>query len=358
MEHPNLDLKEASLSIEKALARFLEENRLRQLPLTLYQDLFSDMSDFILRKGKRIRPLLFLVAYKAFGGERELGDLLLLRNAIALELLHSFILIHDDIVDLSDRRRGLPTFHRTIERHLRDRADRPRIAQGLAMVAGDILFSMASEAMQQSDLSTHHQYIAVQHFQRYVTETGIGQIYDIILGDRKISQIKIEDVTQMYTLKTTRYTFEAPFVLGALHAGVEDRKIQEISRICEPLGLAFQMMNDLGEFNLEDAFQSDLIDAKKTMLLLEAFQSLNSMEQNFLELCVERIDQPNSLQKIRQLIEQSGALDRLKLKMNQFFYESEDRLRTSSLSQRQQVGLREAIDWVRNAASSFSHTHA
>lgn len=358
MEHPSLDLKEASLCIEEALATFLEENRLRQLSLTLYQDLFSDMSSFILRKGKRIRPLLFLVAYKAFGGDRPLSDALLLRNAIALELLHSFILIHDDIVDLSDRRRGLPTFHRTIERHLRDRADRPRIAQGLAMVAGDILFSMASEAMQHSDLSAHHQYTAVQHFQRYVTETGIGQIYDIILGDRKISQIRIEDVTQMYTLKTTRYTFEAPFVLGALHAGVEESKIQEISRICEPLGLAFQMMNDLGEFTLDDAFQSDLVDAKKTMLLFEAFQNLNPMEQSFLELCVERIDQPNSLQKIRQLIEQSGALDRLKVKMSEFFSESESRLRDSTLSDRQQMGLRDAIDWVRKAASSFQHTHA
>ena len=358
MEHPSLDLKEASLCIEEALATFLEENRLRQLSLTLYQDLFSDMSSFILRKGKRIRPLLFLVAYKAFGGDRPLSDSLLLRNAIALELLHSFILIHDDIVDLSDRRRGLPTFHRTIERHLRDRTDRPRIAQGLAMVAGDILFSMASEAMQQSDLSASHHYIAVQHFQRYVTETGIGQIYDIILGDRKISQIRMEDVTQMYTLKTTRYTFEAPFVLGALHAGVEEGKIQEIDRICEPLGLAFQMMNDLGEFTLDDAFQSDLVDAKKTMLLFEAFQNLNPMEQSFLELCVERIDQPNSLQKIRQLIEQSGALDRLKLKMNEFFSESETRLRDSTLSERQQMGLRDAIDWVRKAASSFQHTHA
>lgn len=358
MDHPNLDLKEASLYIEKALQFFLEENRLRQQSLSLYQDLYSDLSEFILRKGKRIRPLLFLVAYKAFGGDRSLSDPLLLRSAIALELLHSFILIHDDIVDLSDRRRGLPTFHRTIERHLRDRIERPRIAQGLAMVAGDILFSMASEAMQQSDLSASHHYIAVQHFQRYVTETGIGQVYDIILGDRKISQIQSDDVTQMYTLKTTRYTFEAPFVMGALHVGVEDCKIQEISRICEPLGLAFQMMNDLGEFNLDDAFQSDLIDAKKTMLLLEAYQNLNPMEQSFLELCVDRIDQPNTLLKIRKLIENSGALEKLKTKMNQLFFDADQRLNDSSLDEKQQSGLRNAIQWVRKAASTTVHTHA
>ncbi|MES2309743.1 MAG: polyprenyl synthetase family protein [Verrucomicrobiota bacterium] len=358
MEHPTLDLGEANIWIEKALQDFLQERRLQQQSLGLYQDLFEDMCEYILRKGKRIRPLLFLIAYKAFGGDRPLNHPSLLRSAIALELLHAFILIHDDIIDLSDRRRGLPTFHRLIERHLRERADRPRIAQGLAMVAGDILFSMASEAMQQSDLSNHHQYVAVQHFQRYVTETGIGEIYDIILGDRRLSQIHPEDVTQMYTLKTTRYTFEAPFVLGALNAGVEDRRIQEISRICEPLGLAFQMMNDLGEFTLEDGFQSDLIDAKKTMLLLEAFQGLNPMEQNFLEMCVDRIDQPNSLQKIRDLIEQSGALQRLNERMNQSFKESEARLKQSSLDRVQQSGLQEAIEWVRQVATNTKHTHA
>jgi geranylgeranyl diphosphate synthase type I len=358
MEHPSLNLAEASVWIEKALQDFLQERRLQQQPLALYQDLYEDMCEYILRRGKRIRPLLFLIAYKAFGGERDLNQPALLRSAIALELLHAFILIHDDIIDLSDRRRGSPTLHRVIERHLRERTDRPRIAQGLAMVAGDILFSMASEAMQETDLSAKHRYIAIQHFQRYVTETGIGEVYDIILGDRRLSQINAEDVTQMYTLKTTRYTFEAPFVLGALHAGVDDKRIQEISRICEPLGLAFQMMNDLGEFTLEDGFQSDLIDAKKTMLLLETFQGLNPMEQNFLEMCVDRIDQPNSLQKIRTLIEQSGALDRLKKRMTDSFEESEIRLKKSSLDLVQQCGLQEAIQWVRKVAASTKHTHA
>lgn len=353
-----MEIAPVSAMIEEALRIFLGEQGSRQSGLLLYQEIYQDMQEFILRKGKRIRPLLFLVAYRAFGGDKTFEDPYLLRSAIALELLHGFILIHDDIIDLSDKRRGLPTLHRQIERHLHDPQDRSRIAQGLAMVAGDILFSMASEVIQQGDRTSHQQVLAVRYFQRYVTETGIGEIYDIILGDRKLHQISSEDIVQMYTLKTTRYTFEAPFVLGALFAGVEESNVQEISKVCEPLGLAFQMMNDLDEFQLEDGLQSDLMDAKKTMLLFEAYQGLNAQDQMFLQWCVDRFDEPNALRKIKELIDQSGAVVRLQTKMRNLFNESESRLMNSNLTISQQKGLQDAIAWVRHIASTSKSTHA
>lgn len=358
IEEFHFDVSAASSLIEKELQQFLKEQESHQSEMRLYRDVYEDMREYLLRKGKRIRPMLFLVAYRAFGGEKSIDFRPLLRSAISLELLHGFILIHDDIIDLSDTRRGLPTLHRKVERHFHRTQDRSRMAQGLAMVAGDILFSMASEAIQQSDLSSRHQYLAVRYFQRYVTETGIGEIYDILLGSRPLSQTSREDILQMYTLKTTRYTFEAPFVLGALYAGIAEEKITEISKICEPLGLAFQMMNDLDEFQSEEVFQSDLMDAKKTLLLFETYQGLHAKDRAFLDWCVERIQEPNSLRKIKALVHDSKAVERLQSQMKALFDESQTRLRQSSLSPEQQKGLESAIHWVRETAASTRHTHA
>ena len=106
------ELQQAPGHFEAFLARFFEENSERYAYGDLFEPLYLDMTEFVARRGKRIRPMLLLGAYRVFGGERSFEETALLRAALSLELLHSFILVHDDVIDQSERRRRLPTFHK------------------------------------------------------------------------------------------------------------------------------------------------------------------------------------------------------------------------------------------------------
>src|ERR1700677_219546 len=121
--NPTLDLLRAELQqapalFETFLARFFQENAERYAYGELFEPLYLDITEFVGRRGKRIRPMLLLGSYRIFGGTRAVEDKSLLSAALSLELLHSFILIHDDVIDQSERRRHLPTFHKLAEERL------------------------------------------------------------------------------------------------------------------------------------------------------------------------------------------------------------------------------------------------
>src|SRR5580698_7002634 len=92
------ELQQAPSIFEGYLARFFHENTERYAYGELFEPLYLDMTEFVARRGKRIRPMLLLGSYRIFGGERPFDDPSLLRSALSLELLHSFILIHDDVI--------------------------------------------------------------------------------------------------------------------------------------------------------------------------------------------------------------------------------------------------------------------
>src|ERR1700733_8809543 len=145
------ELQQAPAFFEDFLARFFQENTERYAYGDLFEPLYLDMTEFVARRGKRIRPLLALGSYRIFGGDRSFEDPSLLRAALSLELLHAFILIHDDVIDQSARRRGLPTFHKLVEERLGRLDDAARIGANVAMVVGDLIFAMALETLRSID---------------------------------------------------------------------------------------------------------------------------------------------------------------------------------------------------------------
>jgi len=185
----------------------------------LFEPIFFDMCEFVGRKGKRIRPLLFLLTYRALGGNKSWGDKSLIQAALSLELLHAFVLVHDDLIDRSEKRRGLPTFHKLVEQRQGRMSHAERTGQGVALVVGDLLFALAVETLQQSSFDPGPRQQALGRLLSYVTDTGVGEIFDILLGARDIGRVTREEIELTYLLKTTRYTFEAPCVIGALLAG-------------------------------------------------------------------------------------------------------------------------------------------
>jgi geranylgeranyl diphosphate synthase type I len=346
------ELQQATSLFEAFLARFFTENTERYAYGELFEPLYLDITEFVGRRGKRIRPMLLLAAYRIFGGSRPFGDPSLLRAALSLELLHSFILVHDDVIDQSERRRRLPTFHKVVEERLGKIAEAARAGTNVAVVVGDIIFAMAVDTLRSTDFPAAQRDAALGYFLRSITDTGAGEIYDILLGTRDIARVPEADIARMYTLKTTRYSFEAPLVLGALLAGVGDDQLRELAELIEPVGMAFQIQNDLIEYSqfkgVDRLRQTDLLEGKKTLLLRAAYDHLVDLDRSFLQLCLStRMSNDASVSKIEQLIDKSGAVGLLTAKMEWLFTQAEAALDGSSFSPAQRVGLREAFALVR-----------
>ena len=346
------ELQLAPSFFETFLARFFNENTERYAYGDLFEPLYLDMTEFVARRGKRIRPLLLLGSYRIFGGDRTFEDSSLLRAALSLELLHSFILIHDDVIDQSERRRRLPTFHKLVEERLGKLDGAARVGGNVAVVVGDILFAMAVDTLRSTDFAPAVRDSALSHFLRYISDTGAGEIYDILLGTRDIARVAEADISRMYTLKTTRYTFEAPLVLGALLAGVDEDHLRELAELIEPVGLAFQIQNDLIEYHqfkgVDRLRQTDILEGKKTLLLRAAYDNLVDVDRSFLQLCLStRTSNDASVSKIEQLIDKSGAVALLTQKMESLFQKAETARENSSFTPGQRDGLREAFALVR-----------
>lgn len=342
------ELQQAPALFEEFLARFLHEQAERYAYGDLFEPLFLDMTEFVGRRGKRIRPLLFLGAYRIFGGERPLQNDGLLRAALSLELLHAFILVHDDVIDRSERRRGLSTLHKLIEERLGRIDGAARTGENVALVVGDMLFALAVETLRSADFPAERRDAALGQFLRYITDTGAGEVYDILLGTRDIGRVAEEEILRMYTLKTTRYTFEAPLVLGALLAGAGAEALAELSRLIEPVGLAFQIQNDLIEYRkfkgVNRLRQTDLLEGKKTLLLKVAYDQLSDLDRSFLQLCLgTSTSNDTSVSKIEQLIDKSGAVELLTTRMNELFRAAEAEVAGCALTAEQQAGFRDLI---------------
>ena len=243
------------------------------------------MSKVISSPGKRIRPLLFAGSFRIFSeweGSRRLPRHAL-KTAVALELFHAFLLIHDDVIDQSSSRRGEPTLHKRIENQ---EGARQRNAECSAIVLGDILQGYVFELLVDEAFAAPMQRKLIRYFARIIQLTGTGEALEIHLWDRPLDSIPESWIESVYELKTAVYSFECPMLLGAMLADAPPSAHEVIPLISRPLGIAFQAENDLHEISLDfEAFQalaSDLKCGVKTLYLRKLYPTLSSEDQSFL----------------------------------------------------------------------------
>ncbi len=286
--------------------------------------LHADLREYLQRPGKRIRPLVFLLACRAFDPGRGLawGEYSV---ACALELFHDFVLIHDDIIDRTDCRRGLPSLHRAFEARIGVHSDRPRVARHLAMVMGDVLFALSQKCLLESGLPERAELL--DQVLSYVVDTGLGEALDVVIGTRDLSKVDLPEIEEMYHLKTTRYTIECPLVLAGMLAGLGTPQLDAIAAAAGPAGLAFQIENDLREweqFERSDSeIPSDLAEGKKTALLRTAFSRLGETDRTLLQLSLS-VSPPTdtTLTMLKDLVGSSGAVAALRGRMSALIEES------------------------------------
>lgn len=275
--------------------------------------LYESIKEFSLRKGKRIRPLLLILSYKGFSPKGKKISSTIYNASTCIELLHNFMLIHDDIIDRSDLRRGKPTLHKLLGRTVQT-DDPKKLGYDLGIVAGDIVYALAIDAFLSIKESPDRKEKALKYFIQTAAFTAMGEFIDTIHGVEKLNNVKEKDVFLNYTLKTARYTFDCPLVTGAILAGAKQSDIKKLSEIGISIGQAFQIQDDIiGIFdtqkNIGKSILSDLDESKKTLLVCHANENLSSHKRRqFLKYFSKRKKTYNDLVAVRKIFLSSGSL--------------------------------------------------
>jgi geranylgeranyl diphosphate synthase type I len=310
--------------VEDFLARYLAERRaeLPELARTFAQAVDA-MSDFALRGGKRLRPTFAWWGWRAAGGEPDGPRARAVLHAIsALELIQTCALVHDDIMDASELRRGRPTVHvRFTEAHRAGGwlGEPERFGAAAAILLGDLALAWADDMFESAPLAAHMRAAARGPWQAMRAEMFAGQYLDVLAqaeGDESE-----ERALGVARLKTAAYTVERPLHLGVALAGAGPDTVEAVKTFGTDIGVAFQLRDDLlGMFGDTEVTGKpagdDLREGKRTLLMAIGLDHANRAgrhaDADVLRRALGDPDlRPRTLTRVRELLADLGAVDEL-----------------------------------------------
>ncbi|OPC84692.1 geranylgeranyl diphosphate synthase [Embleya scabrispora] len=234
---------------------------------------------FVLSGGKRLRPVLCTLGWHAADAHTDTPPPPVLKAAASLELFHAFALVHDDLIDRSDTRRGRPTMHRTLaarHRLARGPAEAERLGTDTAILVGDLALAWSDELLHTAGLAPARLDAALAVVDRMRTEVMYGQYLDVAATGTPTDDV--DAALRVAHYKTARYTIERPLHLGAALAPAPPPGLTEaLTAYALPLGEAFQLRDDLlGVYGTPDltgkSALEDLREGKATVLIALALR--------------------------------------------------------------------------------------
>jgi geranylgeranyl diphosphate synthase type I len=263
--------------------------------------------DLTLRGGKRIRAALVAIGHGAAAPDAPLD--VAVRAGSAFELFHAYLLLQDDWMDGDATRRGGPTAHVAIGKHVGD----AHLGAALTILVSDLTWGIALEELLSLPTSMERRQAAIALFSRVHEDVVVGQMLDVMR--------RSEDVEAMHQLKTGSYTVRGPLALGAVLGGASDALKAGLDRYAAPLGIAFQLRDDLlGTFGDEATtgkpVGNDLRAGKRTAVLVEAERSMDAVGRAALERVVGVADaDANAIEEATYALVQSGARARVEARL-------------------------------------------
>lgn len=281
--------------IDKALQKYL---KIRE-PTKLYEA----SAHIPLAGGKRLRPVMALITCDMVGGNSEKAILF----ATALETIHNFTLVHDDVMDDDDLRHGVAACH-TI------------YGLSTAILAGDTLFAYAFEMITDSDIDDRIKADLVQNVAYVVRKIAEGQQMDINFEEKET--VEPNDYLEMIRLKTS-ILFGAAAYGGARIGGTNEDEARELENMATNVGIGFQIWDDYldataSENVLGKPSGSDIRQGKRTLLVIEALNRANAEQRKRL---LEILDSENSDEDIVEavnIMDECGALSECHRQANQY----------------------------------------
>jgi geranylgeranyl diphosphate synthase, type I len=303
--------KEHVPHIDRSIHEYLDMKK-KGARLPIIGEMYGLLDEYCCREGKRVRPLIMLISCFGYQRGKKLEDAVNIASVI--EMMHSFLLIQDDIIDRSSLRRGGETLHVSCGGLYGGYSHNRNIGNDIALVLADILFAGAVEIIARSSVPPGAKDRFLEIFANTYEVTAWGQILDILNSRSKKIDNPGDSAINVATMKTAYYTVYYPMLMGYVLAGRNADQEKELIRdFALPLGLAFQIRDDvLGVFGSKESTgkpsDSDIMEAKVTILVNSTIEKLGKKDrQKFLELFTKNRKTHRDVDTIRQMIDSSGS---------------------------------------------------
>jgi len=315
--------------INKVISTFYD-NKINLVRNEFLKRYYSELKDYFLSGGKRIRPLLCIVAYNAFSKKK---DEKILIPCVGTEFLHNASLIHDDIIDNDDFRRGKPTFHYRYQQfHKKYNLKRMQITEfgnSMGIVGGDSAYFIGMEPYLENEFNEKINFEALFLYKQAFIEIANGVLIEIDMVNQR--DLAMDDYIEMISLKTGAL-IEKSILIGATYANAGEENKQLLSIYGMDLGIIFQIKDDiLGTFGNEEKTgkpaDSDIKKGKKTCLLIEALNQLDNNKKNEL---LEIFEKPNiseeEVERVKELYNEANVLSSCKKLADTYYQEAKEAL--------------------------------
>lgn len=336
--------------VDDFLLNFLSEEKERLENVNGWgRDIESKLAKFVIN-GKTIRGSLVLFAAELWGGEIT-NDAL--RTAASMELVHSGLLIHDDIIDQDRTRRGAKTLYvqyedSAVKLHI-DEAK--RYGEGMALCIGDITFFLATHLLSQCEKAEVGQKILLTLSREYQA-VCFAQMQDVYFGFSQALP-RESDVLSVYRYKTARYTFSLPLIVGSILAGAPADGIEKLERIGERVGILFQYKDDLLNLFGDTAktgkpVGSDIRENKKTVAFTYLFSQISTQERELLSrLQANKSAVDSYIKYVYTLLKQYSVEQYLTGKINQLDKQAQNEIQSLDVSENNKLIFRDIINFIK-----------
>lgn len=313
-------------------------------------EMIKNLKKFTLNSGKRIRPILFYSGYVLVGGKDKTEAL---KTSIAIELIHSYLLIHDDIIDQDDIRHGDLSMHYKYEKSFADKLEEKNLKHfgaSMAIIVGDLASTFGYEILTDSDFSIDLKIKAIGRLNYIIANTIAGEALDVILVE--YPNVKVDKIFEMQKYKTAKYTIEGPLHLGAILAGADEKFLKSLSKFAVPVGAAFQIQDDIigifgDEKKIGKPVGSDIKEGKKTFLISKALEKADEKQKKMLNralgnknVSIEDID------GVRDIIVKTGSLEFSKAEAQKLINSAKQSLEGLNISKENKKFLSGLADFI------------
>ena len=353
-------LKEHKEEVDKRLSKYFNEKLqhavMQSESIEYVKELSEIIKEFNLRGGKRLRPSFIVEGYKCVGGT----DIEAIYDAsLAIETMEGFLLIHDDVMDQDDLRRGGKTVHKIYREWYKNKLGGPEekavhFGNNIAINAGDIVETFGPEIIANSSFPDELKIKAIKEYTKLSRYTGYGQVLDIIVGQLPLDNVTEQQVLTVHTFKTALYSVIGPLQIGAVLGGANQEQIDLMEKFGKPLGVAFQIQDDLlgmfgDEQKLGKAADSDIKEGKRTLLTLKAYQNgTQEQKEKIMKVLGNREATKEEIQELRNIVKETGSYDYSKEKAINLVKEAKEAINNSNFTQEGKNYLLGIADYLIN----------
>ena len=305
--------------VDKELEKYFDDKIKQAKEIhSLAEESVEIIRDITMAGGKRVRPAILYYSYLTAGGKDNME---IIKASMSVELLHVFLLIHDDIIDKDSIRHGVYTAHERYTKKAESifapkkiKNDAVHFGNSMAILVGDIANSMAQEMIFNANFPADAIIRSLDKLRYIAYRTLPGEMLDVEMEFR--GWATEEEILKMHEGKTAHYTFEGPIGLGwTLADKSSSGDLEKLSKYGLLIGKAFQIRDDiLGVFGDEKKLGkpvgSDIIEGKQTLLLLKARENGTKAQKEIIQKYVRKKDlTERELEKVRKVIVETGSLD-------------------------------------------------